>query len=100
MRNRLPQSNELNKKYTKNQENLINMEPFDENQKKVNKPVKKLKKNGQTLKEFAKIDSKATKIYKDKKNTDKIQTKINKYRPKSDPKYPKIDNNPSNLTAN
>ena len=46
--------------------------------------------------EFAKIDSKATKIHKNQKT----QTKINKYRQKSDPKYPKIDNNPSNLTAN
>ena len=40
------------------------MEPCDENQQKINKTVKKLKKNGQTLKEFARIDSKATTINK------------------------------------
>ena len=53
MRKRLTQSNELNKKYTTNQENLIKMEPCDENQQKMNKTVKKLMKNAQTLKEFA-----------------------------------------------
>ena len=43
MHKRLIQSNELNKKYTKNQENLINMEPCDENQQKINKTIKKTK---------------------------------------------------------
>lgn len=64
MRKRLTQSNELNKKYTKNQENRIKMEPCDENQQKINKKCQKYKKNGQTLEEFARIDNKATTINK------------------------------------
>ena len=44
MRKRLTPSNEPNKKYTKNQENRIKMEPCDENQQKINKNVKNLKK--------------------------------------------------------
>ena len=64
MRKRLTQSNELNKKYTKNQENRIKMEPCDENQQKINKKCQKSKKNGQTLEEFARIDSRATTINK------------------------------------
>ena len=44
MRKRLIQSNELNKKYTKNQENRIKMEPCDENQPKINKKCQKSKK--------------------------------------------------------
>ena len=52
------------------------MEPCDENQQKINKTVKKLKKNGQTLKEFAEIDSKATKIHKDQKTQTKYRQKL------------------------
>ena len=52
------------------------MEPCDENQQKINKTVKKLKRNGQTLKEFAEIDSKATKIHKDKKMQTKYKQKL------------------------
>ncbi len=76
MRKRLPQSNELNKKYTKNQENLIKMEPCDKNQQKINKTVKKLQKNGQTLKEFAEIHSQATKIHQNKKTQTKYRQKL------------------------
>ena len=58
MRKRLTPSNEPNKKYTKNQENRIKMEPCDENQQK------KTKKTAQILKKIAKINSKATTINK------------------------------------
>ena len=64
MHKRLIQSNELNKKYTKNQENRIKMEPCDENQQKINKKCQNSKQNGQTLEEFARIDSTATTIKK------------------------------------
>ena len=43
MHKRLIQSNELNKKYTQNQENRLKMEPCDENQQKINKTLKKTK---------------------------------------------------------
>ena len=44
MRKRLIQSNELNKKYTKNQEYRIKMEPCDENQPKIDKKSQITKK--------------------------------------------------------
>ena len=53
-------------------------------------------KHWKNLLELTVRQQQSTKIHKNKKT----QTKINKDRPKSDPKYPKIDNNPSNLTAN
>ena len=44
--------------------------------KKSTKHEKKLKKNGQTLKGFSEIDSKATKIHKDKKMQTKYRQKL------------------------
>ena len=41
MRKRLTPSNEPNKKYTKNQENRMKMEPCGENQQKIKKKNKK-----------------------------------------------------------
>ena len=49
MRKRLIQSDELNKKYTKNQENRIKMEPCDENQQKINKKCQKSKTKGTNI---------------------------------------------------
>ena len=86
MRKRLIQSNELNKIYTKNQENRIKMEPCDENQQKINKKCqkyKKMDKHWKNLLELTIRQQQSTKIHKNKKT----QTKINKDRPKSDPKF-------------
>ena len=54
------------------------MEPFDENQKKN---VKKLNKNRQTWKKFAKVDKRATRINKNLNKSiklDKNREKIDK----------------------
>ena len=66
------------------------MEPCDENQQKINKKCqkskKKMDKHWKNLLELTVRQQQSTKIHKNKKT----QTKINKDRPKSDPKYPKF----------